>query len=267
VITGHLTVAGLDLAIAQVASGPTELLDDILVTTFPTRSDDDPAFVRVAVFDAAENVSRPMSRHIAHDAVGTARRWFRTERDPLVALNGAAADLFNPSRPADANPLTTAVWADVRADSGHVIVLRAGRAADGDIALTIDDTTKLWLTAPMLTASAAARWKKHLRLTREDAPRAYAPARRWHDYAGNLPPADWANPPLGLVATPRPELREHATAAETVVIATDGLELDTALTGGRFKLTDHLTTLTARQPPPGMPHAHGDIAAIEITAA
>lgn len=258
---------GLCLRTVQVACGPAELLDDVLITVFPATTAEE-GFVRVAVFDAAENKARPGSRHTAHRAVGVARQWFRTERDPIVAVNGAALHLHDPSVPADANPLTTAVWADVRASDGGVEVLSTGRVGDGEVAITADGQTEQWLTGTMLTPAAHLFWADRLAQVRATAPAARRAARVWHNYVGHLPPQTWLNPPLGMAATPTPELREDRHTAKRVLVATDGLELDEAFVGGRQVLLDvQVAALTTRQAPPGMPYPHGDIAAIEVSAA
>jgi hypothetical protein len=96
------------------------------------------------------------------------------------------------------------------------------------------------------------------------------PARRWHAKMLLLQEGDWFNPPLGLTALPRPELAEGKTlpgVVSTVLVATDGLELESGVAEGQaFDLDAQLAHLTSRTPPGGHPYPHGDIAAVRITA-
>ena len=272
-----VSVAGLTIRSVQLSAGPHELCDDVLVTLFPAGLVGEEPFVRVAVFDPAENFSQPQHHATAQRAVSVARHWLRTEPDPIVALHGAARELYDPSRPADTNPIVALAWADLQLHGAQVKLLAAGRAADCDLVVVNASTPTRALCLPMLNERARASWSDALARTRKAAlPERWA-ARRWHERMQVLQVTDWDCPPLGLTASPKLELLEgdqlaKVSLCDALVLATDGLELDGPgldhlVVTGQVGLDHQVAALVGRRPPAGMPYPHGDIAALLITAA
>lgn len=261
-----INVEGLRIDVVQVSAGG-ELRDDVLVTRFPSPE----PFVRVAVFDPAENYSIPHPADRAHTAVAVARKWLRQFPDPIVALHGAAGELFRPDRRSDANPLTTVAWVDVRREGDRVQILSAGRCADSEVAVVNDGITRRLLTVGMLTPEADAAWAAEMARTRALVPSYRWGPRRWHERGQLLTPDTLVNPHLGQTQTPTPEFAEGSAIeapVEQILVATDGIELDKALARHPvFDLEAQIAHLTSRTPPPGMPFPHGDIAAAQIRVA
>jgi hypothetical protein len=267
-LTASLFCLGLTVDAWQLAPDG-GLLDDVLVTCFPAQGAA-AAFVRLAVFDPAQNHVLPDGRARAHDAVAAARRWLRDQRDPLVALHGAAAQLHDPCRPVDANPLTTLAWVDVVADRGRIRLLGGGRMADAELGGMTGGRLTLLSRNRMLRPDAEQSWDAARAATRSKVPAERWAARRWHERMQLLDATSWANPPLGLSAVPHPELLEgrhlERFCGEQLLVATDGAELDQVPDGSRFDLASHLQEVTGRAVPAGQPHAHGDIAVLQVTA-
>lgn len=265
VVSSLWSVGGLSVRVVQMASGRSGLRDDVLVTSF---DDADPGcrFVRVAVFDPAENFSLPDGRLLGHRAVSTARSWLRALRDPVVALAAANRELHSPLVPSDLNPMTTVVFADVRVGEDGVEVLCAGRCADGHCVVWADGGVVELLSAPMLVASAQERWDV-ARLSVRGLAHAGGgewASLRWLLRGSVLGVEDWVNPSVGLLPVLSPELCVGPRVVDRVLLATDGLE---PVLDGVWDPYVAFEGLRSRSTPSGMSWPHGDVAFVDVTVA
>lgn len=246
-----------------------EFVDGVLVTRMDHPEGE---VLRVAVFDPAENLTLPHYRHLAHTGVAVAIGSFSAAVDAVDAANAANAELHDPALTnCMNNPLVTAVWADIRMSrTGVLQVVSAGRAGDGEVAvLRSDGSLELLCSVPMWGPAAGEAWGAWVQQHRPDPVELWAARAQW---VGRR--EQYLNPPLGQFADIAPEVIDSAAVllapGDSIVVATDGAELERAPAEAFGDLGAYLATVTARTPTPdaniaGM-YSFSDIAAIQVGA-
>jgi hypothetical protein len=241
-----------------------EFVDGLVITR---RDTDDGEVVRIAAFDPAENLTVADHRMMAHRAVAVAVRWFSADMPAVEAALAANAELHDPDL-ADpmTNPLVTAVWADVRADGQVLRLVDAGRVGDGDVAVRRADGTLVRLcSTPLWEQEAEAAWLAWVNTNRP------TPVELWEarsHYVGQR--YHYRNPPLGQFFDPTPEavVPVVINVGDSIVVATDGAELDLITAGEQVAMADHINAIVARAVTADSNiaalYSHSDIAAAEI---
>lgn len=259
-LAAHADTAGLRLNLFRY-SPEGELLDGICVA--PLADADGNRFVRIAVFDPAENVNVDGYRVTAHEAVGIAAAHVGHIADPVAALEAAAARLYDPDAEPMCGPLLACAYVDVQAADGVLTVLSAGRVGDGDVLVWSGGaaTPDKLLQAPLWTPDAQTRWLGWVERHRPNIAELWASRPL---YVGT--PDDYLCPPLGQFPHIVPDVVTGPIVADKVWIATDGAELEHNTDWSADSLAQRVQTLMQRQPPPHyyMSHSCGDIAAVEV---